>query len=509
MAKISSYTFANPPTLGSYVIGTLDINSKDTKNFRISDVINLVNLDTFLDAGNSTNPITTIDLSLARTTKIRITGNTQLNFINQEVGGVYIILPYIDQAIAPPNVSFSSNVLFNGNVTPSFLPGNNIDNSFVSGVGFGTSITISGGTVYSVAIQSDGKVLVGGSFTLYKGITANNIIRLNADGSVDASFVVGTGFNSTVNSVAIQSDGKILIGGFFTTYQGVAANRIIRLNTNGSIDTSFISTTGFNSTAETITIQSDGKILVGGNFITYQGISYNRIIRLNADGSIDTSFVVGTGFSSTVLSITSQSDGKILVGGSFITYQGISYNRIVRLNSNGSIDTSFVVGAGFSANATINSISIQSDGKIVVGGSFFSYQGISYNRIIRLNADGSIDTSFIVGIGFSSTVYSVAIQSDGKILAVGIFSTYQDLSYNKIIRLNTNGSIDASFYVGTGFSNSVETVVIQPDGSILVGGNFNTYQGITVNSIVRLLQIPNKIYYKIDMVSDGVNLIAK
>jgi len=75
--------------------------------------------------------------------------------------------------------------------------------------------------------------------------------------------------------------------------------------------------------------------------------------------------------------------------------------------------------------------------------------------------------------------------------------------------LNTNGSIDTSFYVGAGFDTNVETVVIQPDGSVLVGGNFTKYQGVKVNSITRLLQIPNKIYYKIDMVSDGLNLIAK
>jgi len=500
MAKISSYTFANPPTLGSYVIGTLNVNSKDTKNFRISDIINLVNLDTFSDIGDSTNPITTIDLSLARTTKVRITGNTQLNFINQEVGGVYIILPYIDQAITP-NVSFSSNVLFSDNTPISILPGKNIDTSFVSGSGFS-------GEVYSIAVQPDGKILVVGIFTSYQGVSSNRIIRLNTDGSIDTSFVVGSGFNSNPQSIAVQPDGKILVGGIFTSYQGVSSNRIIRLNTDGSIDTSFVVGTGFNSNPSSIAVQPDGKILVGGFFSTYQGVSSNKIIRLNTNGSIDTSFVVGSGFNgSTVNSIAIQADGKILAGGSFSTYQGVLSNNIIRLNTDGSIDTSFVSGSGF--NSFVNSIVIQSDGKILVGGSFSTYQEVLSNNIIRLNTDGSIDTSFVSGSGFNSSVPSIVIQSDGKILVGGSFSTYQGVSSNKIIRLNTDGSIDTSFYIGTGFNSSVNSIAIQADGKILVGGFFVSYQGVTANRIIRLLQIPNDIYYKIDMVSDGVNLIAK
>jgi uncharacterized delta-60 repeat protein len=139
-----------------------------------------------------------------------------------------------------------------------------------------------------MALQPNGKILVGGFFTDYNGTAATRIIRLNADGTVDGTFVYGTGFNSTVQAITVQSDGKIFVGGGFTDYNGTTATRIIRLNPNGSIDGTFVYGTGFNNFIYSIEIQSDGKILVGGDFTTYQGDTYNRIIRLNPDGSTNT-----------------------------------------------------------------------------------------------------------------------------------------------------------------------------------------------------------------------------
>ena len=359
-----------------------------------------------------------------------------------------------------------------------------IDTGFNIGAGFSNS-------VFCTAIQSDGKILLGGTFTNYQDVAARSIIRLNTDGSRDTSFVIGTGFGFTVNSIAIQSDGKILVGGDFTTYQGVAANRIIRLNTDGSRDTSFVMGTGFNNTVNSIVLQSDGKIVVGGNYTTYQGVAANRIIRLNTDGSRDTTFVMGTGINSTVNSIAIQSDGKILAGGFYTTYQGVAANSIIRLNTDGSRDTSFVMGTGF--NNTVNSIAIQSDGKILLGGAFATYQGVAANYIIRLNTDGSRDTSFAMGTGFNNTVNSIVLQSDGKILLGGAFITYQGVAANRIIRLNTDGSRDTSLNFENGFNSSagvgagiVRTILIRSNGKILVGGTFNTYQGVAANRIIRL-----------------------
>ncbi|MEY3470750.1 MAG: hypothetical protein RLZZ223_100, partial [Candidatus Parcubacteria bacterium] len=219
-------------------------------------------------------------------------------------------------------------------------------------------------------------------FTSYQGVGANFIIRLNSDGSRDTSFNVGTGFNNTVNTLTLQSDGKILVGGGFTSYQGVEANRIIRLNSDGSRDTSFNMGTGFSNYVDTLALQSDGKILVGGQFTSYQGVGANYIIRLNSDGSRDTSFNMGTGFSNYVDTLALQSDGKILVGGWFTSYQGVGANYIIRLNSDGSRDTSFNLGTGF--NDSIASLALQSDGKILVGGYFTNYQDQLAGYLIRV-----------------------------------------------------------------------------------------------------------------------------
>jgi uncharacterized delta-60 repeat protein len=244
--------------------------------------------------------------------------------------------------------------------------------------------------------------LVGGFFTSYSGVSRNRIIRLNTDGSIDTSFVIGTGFNTIVETIQLQPDGKILVGGQFATYSGVSSNRIIRLNTDGSIDASFVIGSGFNGTIQPIQLQTDGKILVGGLFTSYSGVSSGRVIRLNTDGSVDTGFVIGTGFNNSVYSIQLQPDSKILIGGTFTSYSGVSRNRIIRLNTDGSIDTSFVIGTGFSG---IPYISLQSDGKILVGGTFTSYNGSLYNRIIRLDGYDSQTKYNVVNIDYNGTYY--------------------------------------------------------------------------------------------------------
>jgi uncharacterized delta-60 repeat protein/prepilin-type N-terminal cleavage/methylation domain-containing protein len=340
----------------------------------------------------------------------------------------------------------------------------------------------------SIIQQSDGKLVIGGFFTTYQGVSVNKITRLNNDGTRDSSFNIGVGFNNPPASIIQQSDGKIVLGGDFTTYQGVAANYIIRLNSDGSRDNTFNIGTGFNSSVMSIIQQSDGKIVIGGFFTTYQGVSANGIIRLNADGSIDTSFNIGTGFNGTVNKVYQQSDGKIIIGGSFSTYQGVSTNRITRLNSNGSQDNTFNIGTGF--NNVPYAVIQQSDGKLVLGGTFTTYQGAGANYIIRLNSDGSPDNTFAIGTGFNNLlivpVRGIIQQSDGKLIIGGDFGTYQGVGANYIIRLNSNGSRDYSFSIGTGFDQMVYSIITQNDGKFVVGGSFTQYQGVAAQYIARL-----------------------
>src|SRR5690606_18597760 len=222
--------------------------------------------------------------------------------------------------------------------------------------------------VYSLIEDSNGKYLIGGTFETYQGVSANRIIRLNQDGSRDNTFNIGSGFNTintTVYSLIEDSNGKYLIGGIFETYQGVTSNNIIRLNQDGSRDNTFNIGTGFNSGILSLIENSNGKYLIGGVFETYQGVSANRIIRLNQDGSRDNTFNIVTGFNSSILSLIHDSIVIYLIGGVFETYQGVSANRIIRLNQDGSRDNTFNIGTGF--NSGISSLIEDSNGKYLIG----------------------------------------------------------------------------------------------------------------------------------------------
>jgi uncharacterized delta-60 repeat protein len=363
------------------------------------------------------------------------------------------------------------------------------DTAFTTNTGTG----VTGGVVNSIAIQSDGKIIVVGFFFTFNGATVSNIVRLNADGTRDTALTTNTGSGSDniVNSLAIQSDGKIILVGSFTRFNGATVNRIVRLNSNGTRDTAFTTSagTGASSTVNSIAIQSDGKIILGGGFSSFNGATVNRIVRLNSNGTRDTAFTTsaGTGANSTVNSIAIQSDGNIILVGSFTTFNGATVNRIVRLNADGTIDTAFTTNTGTGANSTVNSIAIQSDGKIILGGFFFTFNGATVNYIVRLNADGSLNNFYTIN-GVSSIVNSLAIQSDGKIILVGSFTIFNGATVNYIVRLNADGTIDTAFTTntGTGVGSGASSVAIQSDGKIILGGYFQTFNGATVNSIVRL-----------------------
>jgi uncharacterized delta-60 repeat protein len=362
-----------------------------------------------------------------------------------------------------------------------------IDTAFTANNGSG-----GGSSISSIAVQSDAKILIGGNLYTWNGTAVGNIVRLNSTGA--NSDTLSSFADYSVYSIAIQSDGKILLGGDFTTWNGTAVGYIVRLNSNGTRDTTFTTNngTGANSSIRSMTIQSDGKILLGGDFTTWNGTTVGRIVRLNSDGTRDTSFTTstGTGANNTIRSIAVQSDGKILLGGDFTTWNGTTVGRIVRLGSTGTRDTSFTTSVGTGANNIIMSVAVQSDGKILAGGYFTSWSSTTVGRIVRLNSDGTRDTSFTTstGTGANNTIMSVAIQSDGKILVGGYFTTWNGTTVNRIVRLGSTGARDTSFTTstGTGANSSIMSVAVQSDGKILLGGYFTTWNGTTVGSIVRL-----------------------
>lgn len=342
-----------------------------------------------------------------------------------------------------------------------------------SGVGFSSSIS-------DVHTYADGKILVSGSFTSYNGVSVNGLVKLNADGSRDSSF--STSLNNSVSDILVQTDGKIIIAGAFTSYSGTAYNRILRLNTDGSVDTSFSIGTGFNTTASVMALQSDAKIIVGGNFTTYNGVTANRIIRLNDDGSVDSSFNTTTGFNAIVNSICFSSDNKIFVGGGFTTYKGATSNRIIKLNLDGSKDTSFIVG-GF--DNTVNKVVLLSGGNIAAVGSFFYYGGSYYSGTVKLNAIGVADNQSL--LTRTSFVKDLFVQNDGEIIVTGDFSSIGSVVVNNIARFNSDESLDTTdFAIGVGLDYGATKVERQSDGKLLVCGNFTAYNTTSVNTLIRL-----------------------
>ena len=308
-------------------------------------------------------------------------------------------------------------------------------------------------------VQPDGKILVGGVFTMLGGggtgtTVRNNIARLHPDGSLDTTFNPGADFG--VLALKLLPDGKILVGGNFSTLGGggtgtTVRNRIGRLNANGSLDTTF--NPGANTTVWALALQPDGKILVGGAFTTLGGGATgtsvrNRIGRLNPDGSLDGGFNPGAG--DVVLALVVEPDGKILVGGEFTTLGGGTgttvRNRIGRLNTDGSLDTTFNPGA----NGFVQALARQLDGKILVGGAFTMLGGgtgtTMRSRIGRLHPDGSLDTTF--NPGANDDVNAVSVLPDGKILVGGTFTALGGgtgtTSRNQIGRLTNTRRCDPS-----------------------------------------------------------------
>ena len=288
-----------------------------------------------------------------------------------------------------------------------------------------------------LALQADGKILVGGSFTILGGQVRNCLGRLNADGSLDSAFNQGPALEyfrwsgylclaTVVYCLAVQADGRVLVGGYFTTLGGQPHNWLGRLNADGTPDSGF--NPGADSDVCSLAVQADGKILVGGWFTILGGQVRNRLGRLNADGTLDSGFNPGASYA--VFSLALQADGKILVGGDFTTLGGQPRNNIGRLNANGTLDSAFNPGA----NGQVESLAVQSDGKILVGGGFTTLGGQTRNYIGRLNADGTLDSGFNPGASYA--VFSLALQADGKILVGGDFTTLGGQSRNCIGRLN-------------------------------------------------------------------------
>jgi uncharacterized delta-60 repeat protein len=346
------------------------------------------------------------------------------------------------------------------------------------------------GKVSLLAKQTDGKIIVIGDFITANSISKTRFARLNADGTTDNSFNAGTGFDVAPKGITVQSDGKILAFGDFTNYNGTARVKLIRINSDGSLDTTFNPV--LDGQVYAVSPLSNGKILIGGNFSAFNGIARPRLARLNADGTLDSTFnaSINSDVSSTVEVILAQTDGKFLISGWFNSVGGISRNRFARINADGSLDASFNTTA---TDYRTTSIAQQSDGKYV----YLERTAGTYNLFVkRLNIDGSFDNSFQTATITHSTnellnsINALQLQSDGFIVIGGDFGRVNNIPKYNIARLKPNGSLD-SLYIQTGANAKVNAIVGQPDGKIIVGGDFSSIENTARTGLARINVIPS------------------
>jgi uncharacterized delta-60 repeat protein len=338
-------------------------------------------------------------------------------------------------------------------------------------------------TINTISIDNNGNYYVGGFFSTYKNVSANNIVKILPNGDLDTTFNYGTGFNSEVRKIVIQPDGKIVVCGLFSSYNGNnVLGGLIRLNSDGTIDNSFlIPNTSGGGNAWDVTIDSAGNFYLGGSFSSYSGVTAGGIVKLSPNGDVDLTFNSSNGFSGgIVFKIITDFSDNIYVGGSFTSYSAVSANRIIKLLQNGEKDTSFDNSTGF--NGSVNDITLDSLGKLYVVGAFTTYKGATNNRIIKLNTDGSKDATFSSVSTFSTnnavSLNSIHIDSSGGIYIGGRFTTYSLFFVNSLIKVDSAGNRDSTFnsFGSVGPNATVNVIKTDSNGDLIVGGIFNTYK---------------------------------
>lgn len=388
-----------------------------------------------------------------------------------------------------------------------------LDSSFGNGGLVTTAIDGSYNLGQTTIIQSDGKIIVAGEAGEPTPMRVA-IVRYNTDGSLDNSFgnsgsvliPVGSA-RSYARDLAIQSDGKILIGAY--TYDDVAGDfAVIRLNTNGTLDTTFgtngitVVDNGSHEIVEALVLLNDGKILLAGN-------NWDNFLaaRFNADGSLDTTFgtngwitTVFTASFSQAKDIAVQEDGKVLLSGVAIDIATARYRvAVARFTTEGSLDPLF----GTSGQLTFHigdsddygaGVSVGADSKILIGGySHVSQNPLKYDLFaVRLNSDGSFDDTFgnngvtIARVLEDAPNYAedILLQSDGKIILTGYGSDSDN--YNLImLRINSNGQVDSTFGIDGRVNTDIngrpdfgKAIAIQPDNKIILTGYSYSNAGI-------------------------------
>ncbi len=316
-----------------------------------------------------------------------------------------------------------SSIVVNGVTRSGLIRLNNdgsVDQSFTIQVGgFGNSVT-------AIVVTNDNKIYIAGTFSQINGINRNIIAKLEPDGTVIQSFNANIS-SGTINEIVTLSDGKIIIAGRFEI--GSALIHLARLEGDGRVDNTFSADSRINNWVNGISLHPSGKIFVYGSFRDNNSGVERNVFLLNSNGSIDQPFTIVQG---SIIEAFVRDDGKVYLVGEFSKINGAVHYSIARLNIDYTVDdtfTAYLVSRTFFDGSAISTLVFQSDGKILVGGAFDQVNGKPRKSLARLNADGSLDLSFnqndvlYIGDAFPPRINAIALQSDGKILIAGSFTS--------------------------------------------------------------------------------------
>ncbi len=369
------------------------------------------------------------------------------------------------------------------------------------------------GRVGCIVRQPNGRLLIGGDFAEVNGTARGKVARLLADGTLDAGFATGSGFTGTfpgVRALALTADGKVLVGGYLTSYDGTAVNHLVRLNSDGTLDNTFITGAGPNGGVHALAVTNDGHIWVGGSFSQYNGTSVSGLVRLTADGTMDTSFQpvgsfgpISGGSGTAVHDLLIRPNGGVLAVGRFGTFNGNMHLNIIQFLANGTVDTGFTTGTGASGGYHLQLYKVvpTSGDKVYIVGDFTYYNGVFRSRMARLNADGSLDTTFDPGAGPTQgpvatgpiPITCAAVQPDGRLVIGGWFTRIVDTPVQRLARILPTGALDATFDPGEGPVvegplNLCDIYAMEqlPDGDLIVGGVFTTFDSAPHANLVRI-----------------------
>ena len=420
-----------------------------------------------------------------------------------------------------------------------------VDNDFDIGNGSG----IPSWTVYTSAIDGDGRVLIGGHLQAYNSTSRSPFIRLNTDGQIDTSYTPeDLPQNSEVRSIALRPDDRALITGLFPESFVSYGENVAKLNTeSGDVDDSFDVGEGANGVVHAVLKLSDGDVMIGGSFSEVRGSPRTKLAKVGADGTLSASSIQITG--GDVFAITELEDGKIMIGGSFTAVDGIeAFHGIARLNADGSVDGGFTPAGGLTSvwvahpslpgvgyyetqstygfDGAVSSILPMGEGAVLIGGNFSNYGGQAQAGVALLNADASLDTLYSATVGsvndslvmplgqvvlvgnfdgkvariltdgsadpdftpaaINGSVHSVALLQDGRLLIGGDFTRVGDQTRHDVAVLAADGSVDMAFDPAGGTNGSVTEVVALPDGGAVIMGAFTQFSGEARKGTARL-----------------------